>query len=180
MLESEYSKVKPEKYEELLRGFRKKAIKKIVEYMDPMYPKDWETDFITLDDISYFLQMVARTKIWKDTEIKINEPLIREFANAVSIKNYNAEEDYDNFYISNTGEFDGIDWFNKELPLTSEYEFLEKENWKNYTLPEFHPFIDAINLTQFKKLLKDPLKRHFLPMGRQAEFLLRHKRFNRI
>lgn len=180
VLESEYSKVKPEKYEELLRGFRKKAIKKIVEYMDPMYPKDWETDFITLDDISYFLQMVARTKIWKDTEIKINEPLIREFANAVSIKNYNAEEDYDNFYISNTGEFDGIDWFNKELPLTSEYEFLEKENWKNYTLPEFHPFIDAINLTQFKKLLKDPLKRHFLPMGRQAEFLLRHKRFNRI
>lgn len=46
--------------------------------------------------------MVARTKIWKDSEIKENEVLIREFANAVSRKNFNvSEEEEDKFYVSN-------------------------------------------------------------------------------
>jgi tRNA A37 threonylcarbamoyladenosine dehydratase len=52
---------------------------------------------------------------------------------------------------------------NPELPMTKAYEYLEKENWKQFVMDEFKPFVDALDLTAFKKLLKDPLKRHFLP-----------------
>jgi hypothetical protein len=69
---------------------------------------------------------------------------------------------------------------NPELPMTKAFEYLEKENRKKYVLDEFKPYVDALDLTAFKRLLKDPLKRHFLPRGWQAEFLLRHKRFNWI
>lgn len=50
-----------------------------------------------------------------------------------------------------------------ELPMTKAYELLEKENRKQYVMDEFRPYVDALDLTAFKKLLKDPLKRHFLP-----------------
>lgn len=181
LLSDEFFDTKPSEYGQELRRFRKLALTKIVEYVDPTYPKDYENDFITLDDISYFIQMVAKTKIWKDNEIKENEVLIREFVNSISRSNYKKEiKDEDKFYISHKGDYEEIDFFNKELPLTKAYEYLEKDNWKKYTLEEFHPYIDAIDLTKFKQLLKDPLQRHFLPQGRQSEFLLRHKRFNWI
>lgn len=101
ILEQGYMNIMPDDFDKELRGFRKRALKAIVSYIDPQYPKGYDTDIITLEDISYFLQMVARTKIWKDEVIKTNEILIREFANAVSRKNFAGIIDADNYYISN-------------------------------------------------------------------------------
>ena len=180
ILQNEYFDVPEEKYEVKLREFRKRALKEIVTFIDPMYPEDYDYDIISLEDISYFFQQIAKTKIWWDEIIRKNEALIRELANAVSRVNFDSGEDIDDYYISSTWEYDDIDWMNPELPMTKSFEYLEKENWKKYVLDEFKPYVDALDLTAFKRLLKDPLKRHFLPRWWQAEFLLRHKRFNWI
>ena len=180
ILNNKYFTVAEKDYEVKLREFRKEALKEIVTYIDPTYPEDYDDDFITLGDISYFFQQIAKTKIWNDQTIRKNEALIRELANSISRVNFLENENVDNFYISNAWEFDDVDWMNMDLPMTKAYEYLEKENRKQYVLDEFKPFVDALDLTAFKKLLKDPLKRHFLPRWWQAEFLLRHKRFNWI
>lgn len=180
ILQNEFFDVKEEEYEKKLREFRKRALKEIVTFIDPDYPEGYDYDIISLEDISYFFQQIAKTKIWWDEIIRKNEALIRELANAVSRVNFDEGEDIDNFYISNTWDFDDIDWMNPELPMTKAFEYLEKENRKKYVLDEFKPYVDALDLTAFKRLLKDPLKRHFLPRWWQAEFLLRHKRFNWI
>ena len=180
ILQNEFFDVKEDEYEKKLREFRKRALKEIVTFIDPDYPEWYDYDMISLEDISYFFQQIAKTKIWWDEVIRKNEALIRELANAVSRANFDEGEDVDNFYISNTWDFDDIDWMNPELPMTKAFEYLEKENRKKYVLDEFKPYVDALDLTAFKRLLKDPLKRHFLPRWWQAEFLLRHKRFNRI
>lgn len=180
LLHSDFFDVKEADYERELRRFRKAALREIVLFIDPTYPNGYDTDIISLSDISYFFQKVAQTKIWNDETIRKNEALIRELANSVSRVNFNKAEDEDKFYISQAWEFDNIDWMNMELPMTKAYELLEKENRKQYVMDEFRPYVDALDLTAFKKLLKDPLKRHFLPRWRQAEFLLRHKRFNWI
>lgn len=180
ILQTEFFDVKEKDYEKKLREFRKAALKEIVIFIDPTYPENYDYDIISLEDISYFFQQIAKTKIWNDATIRKNEALIRELANSVSRANFNAGEDIDKYYISQSWEYDDVDWMNPELPMTKAYEYLEKENWKQFVMDEFKPFVDALDLTAFKKLLKDPLKRHFLPRWWQAEFLLRHKRFNRI
>lgn len=180
ILQNEFFEVKDSEYWQKLREFRKAALKEIVIFIDPTYPEDYDYDIISLEDISYFFQKIAQTKIWNDKTIRLNESLIRELANSVSRKNFNVGDDVDNFYVSQAWEFDDVDWLNPELPMTKAYEYLEKENRKNFVLDEFKPYVDALDLTAFKRLLKDPLKRHFLPRWWQAEFLLRHKRFNRI
>ena len=101
ILQAKYFNVKDEEYEVKLREFRKAALKEIVKYIDPMYPEDYEDDFISLGDISYFFQQIAKTKIWNDQTIRRNEALIRELANSVSRKNFLEEENVDNFYTSN-------------------------------------------------------------------------------
>lgn len=90
-MHNEFFDVKEEEYEKKLREFRKSALKEIVIFIDPTYPEDYDYDIISLEDISYFFQKIAQTKIWNDTTIRKNEALIRELANSVSRVNFNAE-----------------------------------------------------------------------------------------
>lgn len=100
LLHSDFFDVKESDYERELRRFRKAALREIVLFIDPTYPKDYDYDIISLNDISYFFQQVAQTKIWNDETIRKNEALIRELANSVSRVNFNKSEDEDKFYIS--------------------------------------------------------------------------------
>ena len=92
--------MKDSEYERKLREFRKAALKEIVIFIDPTYPEDYDYDIISLEDISYFFQKIAQTKIWNDATIRKNEALIRELANSVSRVNFDAGEDVDKYYIS--------------------------------------------------------------------------------
>jgi hypothetical protein len=100
ILQNEFFDVKEKDYERKLREFRKAAMKEIVIFIDPTYPENYDYDIISLEDISYFFQQIAKTKIWNDATIRKNEALIRELANSVSRANFNAGEDVDNYYIS--------------------------------------------------------------------------------
>ena len=100
LLHSDFFDVKEADYERELRRFRKAALREIVLFIDPTYPNNYDTDIISLNDISYFFQKVAQTKIWNDETIRKNEALIRELANSVSRVNFNKAEDEDKFYIS--------------------------------------------------------------------------------
>lgn len=91
ILHSEFFDVKEEEYEKKVREFRKAALKEIVIFIDPTYPENYDYDIISLEDISYFFQKIAQTKIWNDATIRKNEALIRELANSVSRVNFNAE-----------------------------------------------------------------------------------------
>ena len=100
-MNNKYFNVEEKDYEVKLREFRKEALKEIVTFIDPTYPEDYDDDFISLGDISYFFQQIAKTKIWNDQTIRRNEALIRELANSVSRANFLENENVDNFYISN-------------------------------------------------------------------------------
>jgi hypothetical protein len=39
-------------------------LKEIVTFIDPDYPEGYDYDIISLEDISYFFQQIAKTKIW--------------------------------------------------------------------------------------------------------------------
>lgn len=50
---------------------------------------------------------------------------------------------------------------------SKDFETLEKANWKQYILPEFHDAVDKIDLVLLKSLLKDSMERSFTPKGWQ-------------
>lgn len=99
-MQNQFFDVKDNEYDKKLREFRKEALKEIVTFIDPTYPEDYDYDMISLEDISYFFQQIAKTKIWNDQTIRKNEALIRELANSVSRVNFDAGEDVDKYYIS--------------------------------------------------------------------------------
>lgn len=132
-------------------------MKKLVQFMDSAYPDCYDTDFVTLDDISAVLYIVAKNKIWKDMIMRDNEIVIKELVNSVSRKNFNLDEDVDTSYIKKSTGYGKVDFMNPNIPMTKAFETLEKDNWRKFVLPRFHNFVDALNLTSFKELLKDPL-----------------------
>lgn len=71
-----------------------------------------------------------------------------------------------------------INFSNNDIYYSDEFEAVEKSTWKKYVPANLHHFVDQINLSEFKKLLKDPLGETFCPKGRQGEFLISHKRWN--
>jgi predicted nucleotide-binding protein len=87
----------------LIKNFRKKCVKKIIEFIDPEYPNEtYDKDIISFEDMSAFLQLIAKNKIWKDVILKENEIIVKELANYVSRVNFHAEiKDSDDTYIVN-------------------------------------------------------------------------------
>lgn len=153
-----------EDYEMELKGFRIKGIRKIVEEIEPLYKDLAEQDFFTFDDISQFLQMCAKNRVWGDATIKRNEVLVKELCGWVSIKAISVSDEDFSQSVEVEGTWDGIDWRNKEIYYTDAFQRLEKANWKRFVQPEYHDFVDDMDLTTLKQMMKDPLGNTFCPL----------------
>lgn len=180
VLEKDYFDAGPEDFHTDVRDFRLKALKKIIEELDPFYWPDSESDFFTYNDISQFLQSCAKNRIWWDAIIKKNEVIVKEMANWTSPKAYNLKKEEVENFTKTEDPWDGVDWTNKDIYYTEAFERMEKANWKRFVQPEYHDFVDRLDLTKLKQLMKDPLWNSFCPLGWQGEFLLKHNRFNYI
>lgn len=180
VLEDDYFDAWPEDFEIDVRDFRLKALKKIIEELDPFYGEDSKKDFFSYDDISQFLQLCAKNRIRWDAIIKKNEVIIRQLANWTAAKAI--EKDFDE--VVNYGVVEDpwkwIDWTNKDIYYSDAYQALEKENWKRFVLPQYHDYVDRLDLTALKRALKDTTDNYFCPLWWQWEFLLKHNRFNFI
>lgn len=181
LLEDEYMDADKDSYHENVDDFRIKAMRKLVLEIDPAYLDDpFSEDILSLNDISVFLQLIAKNRIWWDMLIKKNEPLIRRLVSYTTKKAIASDIwDVDTSSVIEK-EWGGIDWLNPDIYYTDAFQRLEKENWKKYVMPEYHSYVDQLDLTTFKQHLKDPLGREFCPLGWQGEFLVKHSRFNFI
>ena len=171
---------------ESLDLFRNLVLKEYIE---------WVNVKITIDDIWEFMKQLAQNRIWDDNTIKTHQGMVYQISN---ISNHikivsddindwddkitNWDDKITNLNISDFNLPDlshTIDISNIEV-YSPEFEAQEKANWKNYIQPEFHPFVDRINLTLLKQLMKDPMNRPFIPTWWQKDFLLHHRRFNTL
>lgn len=180
VLETDYFDAWPEDFNVDVREYRLKALKKIIEELDPFYWSDSLEDFFTYDDISQFLQLCARNRVRWDAVIKKNEVIVKELASRTSTKAYDMDREQVENITQVEDDWAGIDWTNKEIYYTEAFERLEKANWKRFVEPKYHDFVDQLNLTELKKIMKDTVGNSFCPLGWQWEFLLKHNRFNFI
>lgn len=90
---------------------------------------------------------------------------------------YITKETYEKLIICRRAEFDDIPEYQEYRNLFCE---IEKETRKAFAQTRMHKFIDAIDLQEFKMILKDEFEDPFRPQGWQAEALLSMKRFTTI
>lgn len=78
-------------------------------------------------------------------------------ANWTSPKAYNLKKEEVENFTKTEDPWDGVDWTNKDIYYTEAFERMEKANWKRFVQPEYHDFVDRLDLTKLKQLMKDPL-----------------------
>jgi len=84
--------------------------------------------------------------------------------NAVTRKNIVIESDVVvDTRTKETSAMEEINFLNEEIYYTPEYEAVEKSIWKKYVPTKLHKFVDQMDLSEFKKLLVDPLGDVFCP-----------------
>jgi len=149
--------------------FRRTAIRQIIFDIDPDWLTDEEhtSDYIESVDISDFIQLVSKTRIRSDWDIKKNKDVIFHYVKWAS-KDYNETKEV----VVETS------MSNDELVDMYGLEELEKKTRKEWILEEYHDYIDRINLTKLKLLFRDHLWNQFIPKWWQRDFLIDMRRFN--
>jgi len=192
VLESKY--MKQNNYNEFVNWFRIECVRACIEDICPEFYDElsWneEDQYIMNTDISDFMQMVTKYRIRSDEVITNVKQTIYLYMNATQ-KNFNMdvqeeEKHFKKFEMDwgfTVDEEGTIDWesINRDDQEVSRYAWfdrLEKENWKRNTPEKFHKYIESLNLTTLKELFTDPMWERFLPVWWQAEFLVKHSRFN--
>jgi len=157
-----------DKFEESAMDFRKKCIREIIFDINPDRLASDSNDYITPQDISTFMQTIAKNRIWDDSVVKGQTPVLTAYMAGATVA-WNS--DIELKLIQKDEE--------ALMRLESEgLETLEKEAWKKVIAEPYIPYITGLNLELLKNILRDNLWNSFEPQWRQTEFLYSMKRFN--
>lgn len=189
LLESEY--MNATNFDDLRDKFRYDAAWVCATSIHPEYPEmfaDWSdwSELITQNDLSEFLKIMSTAKIWNDLVVQANMSVARVVIN--SLHPSNADLDYNESYyneinVSRRSEQEvmmQIDFNSDDLTWSPEFEALEKEQRKKRSNPNIHKYIDELDLTNFKKILRDEWDTPFSPKWWQSQMLITMRRFNYV
>ena len=154
-------------FETQVSDFRQKIIRQIIYSVnyDWLSTEEETFDYITFDDVSEFIQLVSKNRIWSDGEITKMRPILREYV------------------MGARAHVDGSDKIEEddEVELTEdEVEEAEKAARRKCIDPNYVDYVDAINLKKLKLLLRDNLWRPFELFWWQKDAVTMLKRFNFI
>lgn len=168
----------------ILPFFRKMYIKSVMlemrewfcsfpyERVEKYWPIIWE------NDVNLAIDILVKNKIRDDLVITRNSDILYAYVKLVEPEIFEQQEEVGEVVV--VDPYAGIDMNDPRISLYREFELLEKEAWKK-NVPEMrHTQIDGMDLTALKLALKDPSGKPFSPKWYQNEFLLWHRRFNRI
>ena len=158
-------------FETYVNEFRRIAIRQIIFDIDPDWLSDDENtyDYIGSNDVSGFIQLLTKTRIWWDNEVRNNKATIFQYVEWWK-KDYQETKE-----ISVDKELS-----NEELVELHGFEKLEKETRKKNIDPNYYDWIDSMDLTLFKTLCRDHLWNSFVPKWWQRDVLIDMRRFNFI
>lgn len=161
----EFAEVEDEK--ELLEEFRKNIFLEVLNDLDPLRKDDGE-DFLKPDDLSDFVQIMCQNRIRWDKDVKSQMRVLYTYMSWWSIEWFDIGNMMQE-YQKRT---------NIEDLTTEELEELERETWKKNILEAYIPYVEEMDLTSLKGLLRDPLWNSFYPQWWQRDLLVNMKRFN--
>lgn len=124
--------------------------------------------------------------MWNDRKVQDNMATARYIINSLHPSNENKTYEqsfYSEQSIASRSDQEimmSIDFNSDDLTWTPEFEELEKIQWKKRSPEHLHEHIDALDLTNLKKILRDERDRPFAPKGWQSQFLISMRRFNYI
>ena len=144
---------------------------KIVSELDEEYLNDDTDDYIVYDDVNNFISVLAKSSLWSDKVIKAQRGVVYEYMTYASKEAWGRNvDDIENEQSAKMEDLNPtmkLDYMDSRIYYTQEFQELEKNNRKKYVDPEYHEYIEAANLTELKKAMKDPMGHTFCPMGRQ-------------
>jgi len=166
------------------KKFRQAVAMMLVRELDEGYPEEAEEDYISYDDVNNFISIMAKSSLWTDKVIKEQRGVVYEYMHYSSraswAVNVDDIENEQKKLIEDLNPTLKLDYMDERIYYTEQFQQLEKQNWKKYVDPTYHEYIDAANLTELKRAMKDPMGNTFCPKGRQGEFILNHRRFNYV